>query len=78
MLSEQKEKPDLANFLRQTREVTAEACGVSLTSVKRVCEEGKKSINLKHKAEAGPSFKSPKKSYKRKNLLLIWTILIMT
>lgn len=41
-----KNKPDHANFFRQTREITAEVCGVSLATVKHVCVEGKKSANF--------------------------------
>lgn len=57
--------PDLANFFRPAQEITAEACGVSLSTVKRVCAESKKNTNLDGEHETTPSFKSPRKSYKR-------------
>ena len=63
-----KSKPELSDFFRQTREVTAKACGVGLACVKKVCAEAKK----EHDA-AGPStniaFKSPRKNYKRAKLM---------
>lgn len=37
-----KSKPKHSNFYRQTREITAEACDVSLVCIKRVCAVGKK------------------------------------
>jgi hypothetical protein len=59
-LAGDKGKPELSNFFRQTREMTAEACGVSLACVKRVCAEGKKSSVGKNRQDAEPSlFKSP-------------------
>lgn len=69
LLAGDKNNPELSNFFRQTREVTAEACGVSLASVKRICAEGKKLALNKNDLDAGPStktlFKSPRKTYKR-------------
>lgn len=52
--------PEFAIFFRKTLEVTAEACGVSVASVKRICSEGKKLAE-----DDGPSasFKSPIKTY---------------
>ncbi|VVC44547.1 Hypothetical protein CINCED_3A004630 [Cinara cedri] len=45
--------------------MTAEACGVSLDYVKRVCAEGKKLSVGENQLAAKPSFfKSPRKSYK--------------
>jgi len=41
-LASDKGKLEISNFFRLTREMTAEACGVSLACVKRVCAEGKK------------------------------------
>ncbi|KAL4113021.1 hypothetical protein QTP88_016725 [Uroleucon formosanum] len=62
-----KSKPELSKCFQQTRDVTAEACGVSLACVKRVCSEAKKEV------EVGPSnkiaFKSPRKSYKRAKVM---------
>lgn len=63
-----KSKPELSDFFRQTREVTAKACGVSLACVKKVCAEAKKEHDT-----TGPStniaFKSPRKNYKRAKLM---------
>jgi hypothetical protein len=61
VLGTDKNNPEFVNFFRKTREVTAEACGVSVASVKRICAEEKKL------GDDGPStsFKSPRKSYKR-------------
>jgi len=58
VLSTDKNNPEI---FRKTCEVTAEACGVSFASVKRICAEGRKL------GDDGPStsFKSPRKSYKR-------------
>ena len=65
-LAGDKGKPEISNFFRQTREMTAEACGVSLACVKRVCAEGKKlSVGENQLAAEPSSFKSPRKSYKR-------------
>ncbi|KAF0702536.1 general vesicular transport factor p115, partial [Aphis craccivora] len=41
VLGTDKNNPEFINFFRKTREVTAEACGVSVASVKRICAEGK-------------------------------------
>ncbi|KAE9540703.1 hypothetical protein AGLY_003948 [Aphis glycines] len=65
-LSGDKGKPEISKFFRKTREMTAEACGVSLACVKRVCAEGKKLSVGENRLGAEPSsFKSPRKSYKR-------------
>jgi len=61
-----KGKPEISNFFRQTRERTAEACGVSLACVKRVCAERKTLSVGENRLDAEPSlFKTPRKSYKR-------------
>jgi len=58
-------KPEISHFFRQTREMTAEACGVSLACVKRVYTEGKKSSVGENRLAAEPSsFKSPRKTFK--------------
>jgi len=53
----------MLNFFRQTREVAAKSCGVSLACVKKICSETKKEL------EVGCSnkfaLKSPMKNYKR-------------
>jgi hypothetical protein len=64
-LAGDKGKPELSNFFRQTRKMTAEACGVSLACVKRVYAEGKKLSVGENKLDVPSSFKSPRKSYKR-------------
>ncbi|KAF0758906.1 general vesicular transport factor p115 [Aphis craccivora] len=65
-LAGDKGKPGISNFFLKTREMTAEACGVSLAHVKRVCAEGKKFSMGENRLAAEPSsFKSPRKSYKR-------------
>ena len=51
-----------SNFFKKTQEITAEACGISKRSIQRICSEVRKSDEL---PEAGPSFTSPRKSYKR-------------
>ncbi|XP_050059675.1 uncharacterized protein LOC126550967 [Aphis gossypii] len=63
VLATDKNFPEFAHFFRKTREVTAEACGVSVASVKRICVEGKK-IEQDDKPIT-TSFKSPRKTYKR-------------
>lgn len=35
-LSNNKPNPEVANYFRQTQKITAEACGVSLSTVKRI------------------------------------------
>ncbi|VVC30438.1 Ribonuclease H-like domain [Cinara cedri] len=50
-------------FFRKSQEMTAEACGVSVGTVKRITSEGAKSTTAE--PGAGPSFTSPRKSYKR-------------
>ncbi|KAE9526959.1 hypothetical protein AGLY_013607 [Aphis glycines] len=54
--------PEFAYFFRKTREITAEACGVSLCSVQRICSEGKK---IERDDRPLTSFKSPRKNCKR-------------
>jgi len=51
-----------ADFFRKTQDITAEACGISKRSIQRICLEVKKIDEL---PETGPSFSSPRKSYKR-------------
>lgn len=59
-LSESKELD--ADFFQKTQDITAEACGISKRSIQRICSEVKKIDEL---PETGPSFSSPRKSYKR-------------
>jgi len=61
MLSEKKDlTPD---FFKNSQKVAAEACGVSYTTLRRIYVEAKKSTE--QNVEEGPSFKSPRKLYKR-------------
>jgi len=46
----------------QSLKVTAEACGLSERTVRRVCKEGKDSLDLEQQVA---SFKFPRKTYKR-------------
>ncbi|XP_025204010.1 uncharacterized protein LOC112600897 [Melanaphis sacchari] len=63
------EKPDLtADFFKRAQEVTAQACRVSTRTVTRICCEASKSVNPQTHVPS-PSFKSPRKSYKRAKIL---------
>jgi len=62
-LTNDKNNPVVATFFRKSQEMTAEACGVSVGTVKRITSEGAKSTTAE--PVAGPSFTSPRKSYKR-------------
>jgi len=66
-LSKDQTNPEVAKYFSLPQSVTAEACGVSLSTVKRITSEGNKSI-VNAEPEAGPSnpsFTSPRKQYKR-------------
>lgn len=70
MVASKKEQPEVANFFRQCQERTAEACGVSLSTVQRICKESKIiSFDVKEKLGVGSSkgikFRSPRKLYSR-------------
>ncbi|XP_060855104.1 uncharacterized protein LOC132946628 [Metopolophium dirhodum] len=54
---------EIATFFKQTQAKTAEACGVSEKTVKRITAEGNKSSS--ESQAACPSFTSPRKTYKR-------------
>jgi len=62
-LANDKNNPVVATFFRKSQEMTAEACGVSVGTVKRITAEGAK--ETAPETTAGPSFTSPRKSYKR-------------
>ncbi|CAI6352495.1 unnamed protein product [Macrosiphum euphorbiae] len=49
------------SMFAQSLKVTAEACGLSERTVKRVCKEGKDSLDPEQQVA---SFKSPRKTYK--------------
>lgn len=52
-----------ANFFKNAQVLTAQACGVSERTIKRICAEAK-NINLETPG-ASPTFSSPRKGYKR-------------
>jgi hypothetical protein len=56
----------LNKHFKQTQKITADACGVSLMTVRRVCAEGSTTDDISDSSQPGPSFKSPPKTYKRK------------
>lgn len=62
-LSTDSSNPEIATFFRRTQVKTAEACGVGERTVRRIIAEGKKSSS--ESQTAGPSFTSPRKTYKR-------------
>lgn len=64
------DEPDVAKHFRQTQNVTAKACGVSLATVRRVCAEGQKFTRFDHEPEDRPLFKSPRQSYKRQKSII--------
>ena len=62
-LKQLKDVDDIKSVLSATQEATARACGVSLRSVQRVCEQYRKRMNSE---TPGPSFSSPKKKIEHK------------
>jgi hypothetical protein len=56
----------LREYFKQTQKITADACGVSYTTVRRVCAEGYSTDDVSDSLQAGPSFNSPQKTYKRR------------
>lgn len=56
----------LQEYFKQTQKITADACGVSNTTVRRVCAEGYSTDDVSDLPQAGPSFNSPRKTYKRR------------
>lgn len=60
---------EVAKYFRQTQQITADVCGVSISTVKRITTEGVKSIvNAEPEDSDGPSnplFTSPRKQFKR-------------
>jgi len=62
-LSMDSSNPEIATFFKQTQTKTAEACGVSEKTVKRITAEGNKSSSASQ-ADC-PKFTSPRKTYKR-------------
>lgn len=66
-LSKDQTHTEVAKYFHQPQQITADACGVSLSTVKRITSGGFKSM-VSAEPEAGPSkpsFTSPRKQYKR-------------
>lgn len=61
-LSQDSSHPEVANFFIQAQQRTSEACGISLSTIKRITSEGSKTPSG---SETGPCFTSPRKTYKR-------------
>jgi len=60
-LSKDETNPEVAKYFCLPQSITAEACGVSLGTVKRITSEGKKSMNADSEAgSSNPSFTSRK------------------
>lgn len=60
-LSQDSSHPEVANFFIQTQQRTSEACGINLSTIKRITSEGSKIPG----SETVPCFTSPRKTYKR-------------
>ncbi|KAE9522747.1 hypothetical protein AGLY_016856 [Aphis glycines] len=56
----------LQEYFKQTQKITADACGVSYTTVRRVCTEGYFTGDVSDSPQTGQSFNSPRKTYKRR------------
>lgn len=61
-LSKDSSHSEVANFFLQAQQKTPEACGVSISTIKRITSEGSKAVS---NADAELSFSSPRKTYKR-------------
>jgi hypothetical protein len=56
----------LPSMFARSLKVTAEACGLSERTVRRICKEGKDSVTFEDAVQVqGPTFKSPRKTYRR-------------
>lgn len=62
-LSNDKSNLEVANFFKQAQKMTAEACEVSIATVKRITSEASKSSCSESEPE--PKFTSPRKTFKR-------------
>lgn len=62
-LSNDKSNLEVANFFKQAQQMTAEACEVSIATVRRITSEASKSSCSE--SEEGPKFTSPRKTFKR-------------
>lgn len=70
MLASKEDQPEVANFFRLCQERTADACGVSRSTVQRICRESKTvSLGVEEELGVGSStdikFRSPRKRYSR-------------
>jgi len=70
MLASKKDQPEVAGFFRLCQERTADACGVSRSTVQRICKESKTiSLGVEEELGVGSStdikFRSPRKLYSR-------------
>lgn len=62
-LSNDSSHPEVSTFFLQTQQKTAEACGISIGTIKRITSEGSKApLDVE---QGGPSFTSPRKTFKR-------------
>jgi len=61
-LSKDTSQPEVAKFFIQAQKKTSEACGISLSTIRRITSEGSKAPT---DSETGPCFTSPRKTYKR-------------
>lgn len=62
-MSNDKSNPEVANFFKQAQQMTAEACEVNITTMRRIMSEGSKSSCSESEAES--KFTSPRKTFKR-------------
>ncbi|KAF0745140.1 DDE 3 domain-containing protein [Aphis craccivora] len=62
-LSNDKSNLEVANFFKQAQQITAEACEVSIATVRRITSEASKSSCSESESE--PKFTSPRKTFKR-------------
>lgn len=61
-LSKDSSQPEVAKYFIQAQKKTSEACGISVSTIKRITSEGSKAPT---DSETGPCFTSPRKTYKR-------------
>lgn len=65
-LSNDSTNPEVANFFRQAQKRTAEACCVSVDSVKKITAEGNKLNSDSETSNVDPTFSSTRKTYKKR------------
>lgn len=67
----------LKQHFKQTQKITADACGASLMTVRRVCAEGFANDDVSDSPQPGPSFRVHReKRINEKNMPQSWTISI--